>query len=74
MGLTLTARTEDECTLLTLAGELDVYTAPELKARLVTMADEGSSIIWQCVPGFEVEGSLGTWSILLSHRFANRGS
>lgn len=42
MELSLTPRTVEEHTVLEVGGEVDVYTAPRLRERLVELVEEGS--------------------------------
>lgn len=42
MELSLSARTVADHTVLEVGGEVDVYTAPRLRERLVEMVDEGA--------------------------------
>ena len=42
MDLTLSNRTEGEHTVLAVSGEVDVYTAPRLRERLVELVDGGA--------------------------------
>lgn len=41
MELSLETRTVDDRTVLRVGGEIDVYTAPRLRERLVQLVDEG---------------------------------
>jgi anti-sigma B factor antagonist len=43
--LSLTTRTQGAHTVLSVGGEIDVYTAPQLRRQLVDLADEGRSRI-----------------------------
>jgi len=42
MDLDLTVRKEDEHTVLEVAGEIDVYTAPKLREKLIELVSEGN--------------------------------
>jgi anti-sigma B factor antagonist len=41
MDVSVASRTVDERTIVEVAGEIDVYTAPTLRERLTTLVDEG---------------------------------
>ena len=45
MDLTMSARTVADHTVLEVGGEIDVYTAPTLRARLVALVDAGATSI-----------------------------
>ncbi|MBO4207850.1 STAS domain-containing protein [Micromonospora echinofusca] len=42
MELSLATRTVGECTVLEVGGEVDVYTAPRLRERLIELIDAGA--------------------------------
>ena len=42
MDLTLTTRVLGHATVVAVAGEIDVYTAPELRARFIELIDAGA--------------------------------
>ncbi|MGH3430432.1 MAG: STAS domain-containing protein [Mycobacteriales bacterium] len=41
MELTITTRSLDEYTVVSVAGEIDVYTAPQLREKLIDLVDSG---------------------------------
>ncbi len=41
MELTITTRSVDDHTVVSVAGEIDVYTAPQLRVKLVDLVDAG---------------------------------
>lgn len=43
MGITLTDRSHGEITVVEVEGEIDVHTAPDLRERLIALADSGAS-------------------------------
>jgi anti-sigma B factor antagonist len=43
--LSLSTRTQQEHTVLSVGGEIDVYTAPQLRQRLIELVEEGSQHI-----------------------------
>ena len=45
MELSLSTRTQQEYTVLSVGGEIDVYTAPQLRQRLIELVEEGSQHI-----------------------------
>ena len=45
MDLTMSARTVADHTVLEVGGEIDVYTAPTLRARLVALVEAGATSI-----------------------------
>ena len=45
MELSLSTRAQGDHMVLAVGGEIDVYTAPQLRQRLIELADEGKSLI-----------------------------
>lgn len=45
MELALSARSVHGCTVLEVSGEIDVYTAPSLREKIVALVDEGTTIL-----------------------------
>lgn len=43
IDLTLDSRTEQDATVLEVAGEVDIYTAPKLREKLVELIDAGAT-------------------------------
>jgi anti-sigma B factor antagonist len=43
--LSLSTRTQGDRTVLSVGGEIDVYTAPQLRQRLIELVEEGSQHI-----------------------------
>ena len=41
MDLSLSTRTEGDRTVVVVGGEIDVYTAPKLRERIIELVDEG---------------------------------
>lgn len=59
MDLTLNARTEGEHTVLAVAGEVDVYTAPALRDRIADLLDAGQQQLVIDLGGVEFLDSTG---------------
>jgi anti-sigma B factor antagonist len=45
MELSLSTRTVQGRTVLEVAGEIDVYTAPQLRERLIALVDDGARLV-----------------------------
>lgn len=59
MDLTLSTRSEDGRTIVEVAGEIDVYTAPKLREQLAELVDSGRYHIVVDMSGVEFLDSTG---------------
>ena len=59
MDLTLNTRTEGQHTVLAVAGEVDVYTAPALRDRIADLLDKGQQRLVIDLGGVEFLDSTG---------------
>lgn len=59
MDLTLSTRSEDGRTIVEVAGEIDVYTAPRLREQLAELVDSGRYDIVVDMTGVEFLDSTG---------------
>ena len=59
MDLSLTTRTEGDRTVLSVGGEIDVYTAPKLREQLVDLVNSGQYHLVVDMEGVEFLDSTG---------------
>ena len=59
MELNLQSETHDSHTVVTVAGEIDVYTAPKLRERIVALVDQGQYNLVIDMSGVEFLDSTG---------------
>lgn len=59
MDLSLATRTEGDRTVVSVAGEIDVYTAPKLREQIVALVDEGHYHLIVDMSGVEFLDSTG---------------
>ena len=59
MDLTLATRAEGDRTVVSVAGEIDVYTAPKLREQIVALVDEGHYHLVVDMSGVEFLDSTG---------------
>ncbi|MBT8228089.1 MAG: STAS domain-containing protein [Dactylosporangium sp.] len=59
MELSMSTRVAGGCTVLTVGGEVDVYTAPRLRERLIDLFEQGSRRVVVDLSGVEFLDSTG---------------
>ncbi|HTY71337.1 MAG TPA: STAS domain-containing protein [Actinomycetes bacterium] len=59
MELTLATRTVGDKTVVAVAGEIDVYTAPKLREQIISLVDEGQYDLVVDMSGVEFLDSTG---------------
>jgi anti-sigma B factor antagonist len=59
VDLTLATRDEGDCTVVTVGGEIDVYTAPKLREQLVDLVNAGRYHLVVDMEGVEFLDSTG---------------
>jgi len=59
VDLSLATRTEGDRTVVSVAGEIDVYTAPKLREQIVALVDEGQYHLVVDMSGVEFLDSTG---------------
>jgi anti-sigma B factor antagonist len=57
-----------DCTVLRVAGEIDAYTAPELRQRVISLADDGTRHIIADLRGVDFLDSTGLGALVGSLR------
>lgn len=68
MDLSLSTRIEGDYTVLTVGGEVDVYTAPKLRERLVDLVDAGSRKVVVDLATVEFLDSTGLGVLVGAHK------
>ncbi|MGZ4665898.1 MAG: STAS domain-containing protein [Frankiaceae bacterium] len=59
MDLSLSTRTEGDCTVVVVGGEIDVYTAPKLREQLIDLVSSGHYNLVVDMEGVEFLDSTG---------------
>lgn len=73
MDVTVTARSELGATVVTVSGEIDVYTSPQLRERLTEVIDTGATRLIVDLEGVEFLDSTGL-GVLVAARNRVSGS